>query len=112
VVGTLVNTPPTFAPVYYAAFKTGSWVLGEENTPPPALLTEGPAATPAPADRAPWWQRWRAVLADVGKPLLVGTVIFSVVFSLLAYGLVSGVWHWRVRAKRRRRQRRLCAGAG
>jgi hypothetical protein len=35
----------------------------------------------------------------------VGTVIFSVGFSLLAYGLVNGVWHWRVRAKRRRRLR-------
>jgi uncharacterized protein (DUF2062 family) len=41
----------------------------------------------------------------VGRPLLVGTVIFSVGFSLLAYLLVNGVWRWRVRAKRRRRLR-------
>jgi uncharacterized protein len=108
VVGTLVNTPPTFGPVYYAAFKTGSWVLGEDSAPPAVLSdshanSEGGAAAPGTGAPLPWWQRWPAVLADVGKPLLVGTVIFSVGFSLLAYAVVSGFWHWRVRLKRRRR---------
>jgi uncharacterized protein len=116
VVGTLVNTPPTFGPVYYAAWRLGSWVLQEPTDPThtPALLSHDVApAAPADAgaaaqDTRPWWQRWRSTLAEIGKPLLVGTIIFSVVASVLAYALVSGFWHWRVRAKRRRRsQRRL-----
>lgn len=110
VVATLVNTPPTFAPVYYGAWKLGGWVLGAstDDASRPALLGAAPSAQAAPAaapDSRPWWQRWGQTLREVGRPLLVGTVIFAVGFSLLAYGLVNGVWHWRVRAKRRRRLR-------
>ncbi len=110
VVATLVNTPPTFAPVYYGAWKVGSWVLGEEakDSDAPQILAQTPPAegSAKPATSAqplPWWQRWQQVLAQVGKPLLLGAFIFSVVFSLLAYSLVSAGWHWRVRTKRRRR---------
>jgi uncharacterized protein (DUF2062 family) len=52
------------------------------------------------------WSKWVATLQQVGKPLLLGALIFSVVFSALAYVLVNGFWHWRVRSKRKRR---LCA---
>jgi hypothetical protein len=115
VVATLVNTPATFAPVYYGAWKVGSWVLGTRSddadrpsllsaaTPLPSAQAAGSAA--APPDPRPWWQRWGDTLSEVGRPLLVGTVIFSVVFSTLTYLTVNGVWHWRVRAKRRRRLR-------
>lgn len=115
VLSTLVNSPPTFAPVYYGAWKVGSWVLGErsEDGDEPQLLTQPAAAgkllAPDSAEGAPtgtaepWWRRWSQALSQVGKPLLLGTMIFAVGFSLTAYGLVSGVWHWRVRAKRRRR---------
>jgi len=110
VIGTLVNTPPTFGPVYYAAWKVGGWVLDEPigAAHTPAMLTPDEAPAPgaqAVIDPRPWWQRWRDTLAEIGKPLLLGTIIFSVVFSALAYMLVSGVWHWRVRLRRRRRLR-------
>jgi uncharacterized protein (DUF2062 family) len=101
--------------VYYGAWKLGGWVLGTsaDDANRPALLS---VATPPPSAQAaqtaalapdprPWWQRWGQTLSEVGRPLLVGTVIFSVGFSLLAYLLVNGVWRWRVRAKRRRRLR-------
>jgi uncharacterized protein len=110
VVATLVNTPPTFAPVYYGAWKVGSWVLGEDandGNAPQILAQPQPADGLAqPASQAQperWWQRWQRNLAQVGKPLLLGALIFSVVFSLLAYSLVSASWHWRVRSKRSRR---------
>ena len=112
VVATLVNTPPTFGPVYYAAWKLGSWVLGEpvDQASTPALLA--PDALPAnatPPPRGNWWQRLRATAQDIGKPLLVGTLIFSVGFSTLAYLLCNGIWHLRVRLKRRRRLLRTAA---
>ncbi len=108
VVGTLVNTPPTFAPVYYGAWKVGSWMLGEDtdSAEAPQILAEvgQPAsdATP-PASEEHWWQRWQHKLTDAGKPLMLGALTFSVVFATLAYFLVSAVWHLRVRLKRRRR---------
>jgi len=114
VIGTLVNTPPTFGPVYFAAWKVGGWVLGEpvDAARTPTLLTPDVVPAPqaqVPVDPRPWWQRWRDTLTEIGKPLMVGTVIFSVAFSGLAYVLVSGVWHWRVRLKRRRRLRERAA---
>jgi hypothetical protein len=121
IVATLVNTPPTFGPVYYAAWKVGSWVLAEPTDPgrAPEVLARtavasgstGPAdpvkASPAGAfaqeEARPWWERAAATLQSIGKPLLVGTLIFSFGVSALAWGLCSTVWHWRVRLKRRRR---------
>ena len=125
IVATLVNTPPTFGPVYYAAWKVGSWVLVEpadaENAPQ-MLARAAPEAASAPAvpasaaeSRAPqagagggeadvsWWARTMQGVQSIGKPLLVGTLIFSFVFSTLAWVLCNTVWHWRVRRKRRRR---------
>ena len=105
VVATLVNTPPTFGPVYYAAWWVGSKVLREsvEDGRKPEVLV-GKATTVEDAGQAlAGWSKWMATLQQVGKPLLLGALIFSVVFSALAYLLVNGVWHWRVRSKRRRR---------
>lgn len=124
IVATLVNTPPTFGPVYYAAWRVGSWVLAEPMDPErapevlvratvaPAALpgASGPAvAVPALAadasaqEAASWWERVVRGVQSIGKPLLVGTLIFSFGFSALAWVLCSSVWHWRVRLKRRRR---------
>jgi uncharacterized protein (DUF2062 family) len=104
VVGTLVNTPPTFGPVYYAAWRVGSWVLDEpaDEAHTPAALA-APSVPEHPAGRQGWWNRASHVLEDVGLPLLVGAALFSVVFSALAYVVVSVVWVFTVRAKRRRR---------
>lgn len=146
VVATLVNTPPTFGPVYYGAWKLGSWVLQEptDDANAPQILAGGGALAPAPATATPavlsatgpatetatatviagvaatqpsaspdstWWQRTTATLGQIGKPLLVGTLIFSVVFSALAWLLCNGIWHWRVRSKRRRRLREAATRA-
>ncbi len=109
VVSTLVNTPATFAPVYYGAWKVGSWMLGDsapDDQAPDILADVGQlgsdVASLVPVSDS-WWQRWADRLAKAGKPLLLGALTFSVVFSTLAYILVSGVWHLRVRVKRRRR---------
>lgn len=124
IVATLVNTPPTFGPVYYAAWKVGAWVLAEpvDAAHTPEVLARAaalPASAPAAqttaqtaqallpdggADEATsWWRRATQAAQGIGKPLLVGTLIFGLGFSALAWLLCNTVWHWRVRRKRRRR---------
>lgn len=123
IVATLVNTPPTFGPVYYAAWKVGAWVLAEPVDAvhtPEVLARAASQAASAPAaqvsaamplallpsgdaEAASWWQRAVQAVQGIGKPLLVGTLIFSFGFSALAWLLCNTVWHWRVRRKRRRR---------
>ena len=109
VVATLVNTPPTFGPVYYAAWWVGSKVLREsvEDGRKPEVLVGKATAVEGAGQALAGWSKWMATLQQVGKPLLLGALIFSVVFSALAYLLVNGVWHWRVRSKRRRRLRKV-----
>jgi uncharacterized protein len=118
VVATLVNTPPTFAPVYYGAWKIGSWVLGtpQEARDTPHVLSEierNPTGTrpaahagqEAQGTHATLWHTWMQRLQRVGKPLFVGAMILAVVSSALAYVSVNAIWHLRVRLKRRRRRR-------
>jgi uncharacterized protein (DUF2062 family) len=109
VVATLVNTPPTFPAVYWAAWKLGSAILGhdtEGREAPPIPGVDAPLPTAraeSPDDPRSWWQRGLDGMASVGPPLLLGSAIFSVVGAALTWLGVNGIWHLRVRRKRRRR---------
>ena len=109
VVATLVNTPPTFPPVYWAAWKLGSAILGQDTAgkeAPPIPGVDAPlpsARAESQADTRSWWQRGVEGISSVGPPLLLGAAIFAVAGALLAWFLVNGIWHLRVRRKRARR---------
>lgn len=110
VVATLVNNPLTFPPVYYAAWRVGSAMLGEpvdDAMAPP--LARQPEDRPGHETRN-FGQRVRHALGHVGKPLLLGAATFAVVFGLAAYALVNTAWHLHVRLKRRARLRRRQSG--
>lgn len=96
IASTLVTNPVTFGPVYVAAWKVGSTVLGVQATKPPV-------AASAPQQDVSWWQAARQRLAAVGKPLIVGLAIFAVVGGAGAYLLVTWAWWARTRWRRRRR---------
>jgi uncharacterized protein (DUF2062 family) len=83
----------------------GSRVLGEEvdDGKKPDVLVGKSTELDVSTEVLTGWPKWMATIGQVGKPLLLGAFIFSVVFSALAYALVNGIWHWRVKAKRRRR---------
>lgn len=101
VASTLVTNPITFPPVYYAAWKMGGAILGEAGPPPgSAAVAQPPAAV-----QGNWLQRTWDGLQRVGKPLLLGLVIFACGFGLLVYALVHLVWRAQVRLKRWRRMR-------
>jgi len=106
VASTLVNNPLTFPPVYYAAWKVGSALLGEEADEANAPAITGPPAARQSGDaRGAVHRAWDS-LTDIGKPLLLGALTFACVFGLAAYVLVNGAWHVQVRLKRRARLRR------
>ncbi|MDO9074843.1 MAG: DUF2062 domain-containing protein [Rubrivivax sp.] len=109
VASTLVTNPVTFGPVYYAAWRLGSALLGENvgsHQQPPALAD----AADAPAG-ASWWQRLKLGLAGVGKPLLLGLAILASGIGLLTYFGISWAWAAKVWWTRRRRLRAAADGS-
>lgn len=82
VAATFVNTPLTFAPVYYGAFQLGSWIMPE--------TAEGIA---------------EGVVAR-GMPLMVGTAVIAVSAALVAYLTVQVLWILKARRRLKRMQRR------
>ncbi len=101
IASTLVTNPVTFAPVYYAAYQFGHWVVGTDDPPEPPPLDhfEEPAHHTASVDST--WQR----IKSLGKPLIIGLATFAVGFGLLIYALSTWIWIWRVRRKRRLRRK-------
>lgn len=102
VASTLVTNPLTFGPVYYAAWRLGSAILGESEPQPPAVATV-PEGEPPDEN---WWRKAKRRILGVGKPLLLGLAIMSTVIGLTTYVVVSAAWRLAVLWKRRRRRRR------
>lgn len=96
VASTLVTNPVTFGPVYYAAWRTGSAILGDDGrSQPPAAQAEAPQGS--------WWEHAWQRIEQAGKPLLLGLAIFATGFGLLGYLLVTLAWRIKVVLARRRR---------
>lgn len=98
-VSTLITNPFTFAPIYFAAYRLGHWLLGGDPT-----MTEEALAETITAD-AGWWHLWLDRMVTVGRPLLLGLVILAAGLSVTAYVVVDQLWRlfaWR--AWRRRRE--------
>lgn len=86
------NNPITIAPIFYAGYKAGSWLLG---TTPKDIEFELSSE----------WL-W-AQLADIGLPLLLGSITLGLVLGLSGALLLNLIWRlriqqrWRARASRR-----------
>lgn len=87
---TLITNPVTFGPVYYLAYQLGNRLTGQHAIPP---LPDESTQTRPLVER----------LRQIGLPLLVGLSIMATACGLGSYALISLIWSWRVRAKRRRR---------
>ncbi len=91
---TLVTNPITFGPVYYAAYQLGVWIYGAED--PPQI----PETPPEVVEELSLWES----LGQLGLPLITGLSIMALVFGIASYFLISAIWYWRVKARRRRNQ--------
>lgn len=100
VASTLVTNPITFGPVYYAAWKLGGALLDEDIEPLAAAYLPGEFVHDP--DKG-WIEEFVEFVTGVGKPLVLGLAVMAVSLSLLSYFLMSWIWTFRVRRKRRRR---------
>jgi hypothetical protein len=98
VASTLVTNPVTFGPIYYAAYRLGTYLLGGS---PDAATEDGMQA--ATETILPWGEHF----LTIGKPLLVGLATLAAGSALAGYLAVSGLWRlhaslvWRRRRLRR-----------
>ncbi len=90
---TWITNPLTYVPVYFACYKLGLWMTGENpDIKLKQFNLEGLASD----------------LMNVGQPLLLGCLVSSVVFSLLAFVTIRLLWrlhitnHIKIRAARRK----------
>lgn len=101
VASTLITNPLTFAPVYYAAYHLGEWMLGGAGTVPTSETIQ--VAEHTATGIALWMER----LSTVGAPLALGLATMATGLSILFYFMVHWAWRMRiVRAWRKRREKR------
>ena len=106
VASTLVTNPVTMPPLYYAAFKLGTKLLGREGDAAgvPATSAATDVVDEPPSDESSWQLAWRK-LRSLGAPLLLGLSLMAVCSGVAVYCVISVAWAVRVRLKRRRRLR-------
>jgi uncharacterized protein (DUF2062 family) len=110
---TIVNTPLTFPPVYYAAWELGRWMLsfkqpdvssheagGLGESTLSTGLSETGLSEVSQGGTAQWIELLIGQMDTIGKPMALGALVFACVFSVLAYALVQFVWIKRVRRRR------------
>ena len=102
VASTLITNPITFAPVYYAAYHLGAWMLGGTDVVV-SDVNLGHVAAQTPTGLALWIDR----VTTVGAPLALGLLTLAVSLSVLIYFAVHWAWRMRiVRAWKRRKAAR------
>jgi uncharacterized protein (DUF2062 family) len=96
---TLLVNPLTIPPMYYAAYKIGSWELRHD-----ALGPDPAAAQQASSELA----RMLFWIHHASGPIALGIATLAASAALLGYALSALVWRFWVRNKwRRRRQQRI-----
>lgn len=99
---TLITNPITFAPVYYAAYHLGAWMLAHLDVSVAEVDLDRVAAR-TETGLALWVDR----VATVGAPLALGLLTLAVCLSVLIYFAVHWTWRLRiVRAWQRRKANR------
>ncbi len=95
---TLVTNPVTFGPVYFVAYKLGSWITGDTALllPQGSLLAEESIEDKTLLDR----------IKALGKPLLTGLAVMALSIGVLTYLIIDWLWRWRTARRWRRRSTR------
>ncbi|MEX0958729.1 MAG: DUF2062 domain-containing protein [Burkholderiales bacterium] len=97
---TLVTNPFTFAPLYFFAYRLGSFLTGE-GTPEAAQAALGEVAVEAAVLSMGWAEK----IVEIGIPLIVGLSVLAIATAVLAYFTVLILWRAYVLTEWRRRRR-------
>ncbi len=84
-----ISNPITMPPIFYFNYLVGTWVLGLH------------------AQRFEWSMdpdKLTALLAQIGEPLYVGSVVVGLVLGAISYVTIGCFWRWHVARAWRRRQ--------
>lgn len=84
-----ITNPITIPPMFYFAYKFGSWMLG---------------ITPEPVEMNLGWEWFTTTLSQVWQPLLFGSFALAIFSSLLGYFTIRLLW--RNSIKKRWQERR------
>ena len=89
-----LTNPFTMPPIFYGAYKVGTWALGTEATEFEFQLS---------------WEWLMGSVNTIGPTLLVGCLICSVVFGSLGYASMNFLWRRSVmKSWQARRAKRQC----
>jgi uncharacterized protein (DUF2062 family) len=92
---TLLINPLTIPPLYYAAYRIGSWELHHDSS----------LVNPAAAERfSSELSRFLFWIHQASGPIAVGVLTIAVVAGLIGYFAANVVWTWWLRSKFRQRR--------
>ncbi|MCB1644405.1 MAG: DUF2062 domain-containing protein [Pseudomonadales bacterium] len=76
-----ISNPFTMAPMFYATYRLGAWMLGQDTQVSTIDLS---------------WDWLSAQLSLVWKPLLLGSITTGLTLGILAFITVRLYWRWKV----------------
>ena len=79
-----LTNPVTMPPMFYGAYKLGSWVMSVPEKPFEMELSMQ-------------WLLHETML--IWKPFLLGCFISGIVFSIVGYFGITAFWHWQVKRR-------------
>ena len=93
---TLITNPLTFPPIYYAAYRTGSFLLGA------SAASDSPPRAPDSASPVAMFD----MVTNASLPTVLGLLLFGITSATLGFGAVHLAWRISLRRQWRRRQPR------
>lgn len=104
-VSTLVSNPFTYGPIYFFAYRLGSYILEGRETIPAGEAADAVAALDGAGNLIHW-------LTGIGLPLVTGMLIMAITGACIGYVAAQLFWRHRVLRRRRKlRARRACRAA-
>jgi uncharacterized protein (DUF2062 family) len=104
---TFATNPFTVPPLYYAAYRLGNLMLGDDD---PTTSSLNPGMINKVANEQAEVGNWFANIIDwvqsVGPQLMAGLAVIAVVSAFVGYVLVNVIWHLQARYRWHKRQQR------
>jgi uncharacterized protein (DUF2062 family) len=97
---TLVSNPLTYAPIYVAAYRVGTHLIGEQPSEATAESIGAKVEAAAPLEPS-WWQRF----SGLARPIALGAAVLAVTGAFAAYLAALVGWRLWLLARLRRRKR-------